>query len=241
MLHKTKGIFLQKLDYSETSIIAKIYTKEFGIQTYLLKGIKGKRSKIKANILQHLALLNMEVYHKNQANLQRIKELHIDFAFEDIPYNMRKSTIALFINELLNKCIQEEEANPALFDFLYEAIFLLDQTKESTKSFHLVFIHELSKHLGFQAQISSEASATYFDMMEGHFQPFAAEHVHYMNEEETAALKQVLRVSLPDSHKLNLSRTTQNALLHKMIEYYRLHVPDMKELKSLTILQQIFS
>ena len=149
MLHSTRGIFLHKINYSESSLIVKIYTEKFGLQSYMLKGAKRKKKQNTVNILQHLALLDMEVYHRPKSNLQKIKEYKLHKPFQSIPYRIQKSTLALFINELIMKTIGGEEAAPELFGFLYDEIDLLDRTDGSVADFHLNFMAKYSSLLGF--------------------------------------------------------------------------------------------
>ncbi len=241
MLLKTSGIFLQKINYSETSLIVKIYTREAGLQSYLLKGARGKKSKIKANVLQHLTLLDLEVYHRDSANLQRVKELRIAKPFKTLPYDIRKSTIVLFINELLVKVLREEQASAELFDFIYQSISLLDDKEEKIKSFHLIFMLQLSKYLGFNPQGAFSESRPFFDMMEGVFTPKQPEHAYFVEGELARVLSQAKDLSVECFESFNSVLPQQNELLDKLVDYYRLHIPEMGEMKSVAVLRAILA
>ena len=111
MLHKTSGIILHTVKYSETSLIVKIYTRDFGLQSYMVTGVRSKKSKNKASLFQPLALVELEVSNTNKGSLQRISEINILHPYSDIPYNIVKSSIAIFLNEILYKAIKEEHAD----------------------------------------------------------------------------------------------------------------------------------
>src|SRR4051812_33656990 len=128
MLHKTRGIVFHVTPYAESSVVAKIYTEQLGLQSYLVNGVRSKKAKIKSGLLQPLSLLDMVVYHKDRGGLQRIKELRqaTGGQFSTIPFDVVKSSVVIFINEVLYKSVKEEEANPQLFDFIFHALQLLD-------------------------------------------------------------------------------------------------------------------
>src|SRR3990172_7140574 len=122
MIYKTRGIVLHHIKYSETSVIAKIYTELFGLQSYLINGVRSQKAKVKANLLQPLSLVDMIVYHKEKKGLQRIRDVSGNPPLSSIPYDFPKSSVALFIAEILYKSIREEEANTNMFEFIFHSI-----------------------------------------------------------------------------------------------------------------------
>jgi|AntRauTorcE11898_2_1112593.scaffolds.fasta_scaffold00246_3 DNA repair protein RecO (recombination protein O) len=240
MLYSTQGIFLQKINYSESSLIAKIYTEKFGLQSYLLKGARNKKKNNLSNLLQHLALLEMEVYYRPSSNLQKIKELRIGYPFRELPYHIRKSTLALFINELLIKVIRQEEASPELFNYLYKAITCLDSTQSPVSNFHLLFMAELTEYLGFSPLGDYSKQTPRFDMAEGIFVSHIPEHVHYMEKEEALVFSAIKNASLISPGAIEIDHSMRHRMLEKIIEYYRLHTPGMDKLKSLSIVKTLF-
>ncbi|MBU2047096.1 MAG: recombination protein O N-terminal domain-containing protein, partial [Bacteroidetes bacterium] len=108
MLHKTKGIVLKITDYAENSIIAKILTQKFGMQTYMINGVKKPKAKIRLNMLQPLHLLDMVVYHKPNGNMQRISDARSEPILQTIPYDILKSSLVMFINEMIYKSVKEQ-------------------------------------------------------------------------------------------------------------------------------------
>jgi len=150
MLQKTRGLVLNYLRYRETSIIVKIYTEEFGVQTYIENGVRSSKGKNKIALFQPLTLLDLVVYFKDSAGIQRISEIKVNHPYSTIPFDITKSTIALFITEVLSKTLKEEAGNPRLFQFLRESLIWLDQATEGYENFHLWFLLRLSFYLGFE-------------------------------------------------------------------------------------------
>ena len=140
MLHKTRGIIFNTFKYSDNSVIAKVYTEQFGLQSYLINSVHGKNAGTRMAMLQPLTLVECVVYHKEKKQLQRLKEIKCEHPFVSIPSDVSKSAILLFLNEILYKSIREEEKNPELFDFLFTSLQVLDLKTENSNSFHLLFM-----------------------------------------------------------------------------------------------------
>lgn len=240
MLSKTKGIVLHHIKYSETSVIVTVYTEVFGRQSYIINGVRGKKSKIKANILQPLFLLDMEVYHKPKRELQRVKELQTDFIFSSLPYDIRKSTIALFIAEILYKTIQEQEANPELFNYLYNSIQVFDLKENGISVYHLYFLVHLSKYLGFFPDNNYTNQNCYFDLKQGQFVKLKPLHVFAIEKEESKILSQLLEFSDKQHEDLKLTAKSRALLLEQILDYYALHNDGVSNIKSLSVLKEVF-
>jgi DNA repair protein RecO (recombination protein O) len=149
MLHKTKGIVLNYIKYSDTSIIVKIYTEAFGLQSYIVNSVRSAKAKNKIALFQPLTLLDMVVYHKNHQGLQRISEVRSAEPYFSIPFDMHKTSIAIFLSEVLIKTLKEESENQELFDFLFHSFHTLDKIEKSTLNFHVSFLLRYSFYLGF--------------------------------------------------------------------------------------------
>lgn len=240
MLYKTRGIVLHHIKYSETSVIVTIYTESFGRQSYIINGVRSKKSRIKANILQPLFLLNMEVYHKPKRDLQRVKELQNDFVFSSLPYDIRKSTLAIFIAEILYKTIQEHEPNSDLFNYLYNSIKVLELKEEGISNFHLYFLLHLTKYLGFFPDNNYSEANGYFDLKLGSFVLLKPLHLFGLNAEESKVLSQLLKFSENQHESLRISYKIRMILLEKILDYYSLHNEGVSNIKSLSILKEVF-
>jgi DNA repair protein RecO (recombination protein O) len=149
MLLKTKGIVLNQIKYRETSIITKIYTEDFGLKSYIVNGVRTKSSKTKIGLFQPLTLLDLVVYYKEKTTLHRISEIKCYSPYKSIPFEIKKSSIVLFLSEILNKTLKEEISNKELFDFLSTSLIYFDEVKEDYHNFHLQFLFQLSAFLGF--------------------------------------------------------------------------------------------
>jgi DNA repair protein RecO (recombination protein O) len=222
MLHKTKGIILHTLKYGDTSLIAHIYTRDFGRQSYLIKGVRSKSSKMQAAYFQPLTILELQVDHKTNREIQRIhdiKELH---PFFHIRTDIVKSTIALFIGEILYRSLKEAEGNHQLFDYIENSIMLLDVSENGFVNFHLIFLLQFTRFLGIFPENNTELD-------------------QYQPENVSISLMDLLTYSLQDMDKLKLKNSERNQLILAVIEYYYYHLEGMGKISSLEILHEVFS
>lgn len=165
MLHKTSAIVLHTTPYSNTSVIAKLYTREFGLQGYLVNSVRSAKAKNKNAYFQPLTLLDLVVYHNPAKNLQRISQLEYLHRFSRIPFQTHTGAQALFIAEVLYRTIREEESNPVLFDFITESILFLDKSDEPLPDFHLLFLLKLAAFLGFGTFCKFQFKAVFFQFV----------------------------------------------------------------------------
>ncbi len=241
MLHNTPGIVLHQVKYSESSVIAKVYTELFGLQSYMIRGIRNKKSKIKSSLLQHLTLVDMVVYHKSKSNIQNIKEIKIAYPFNSIPYDINKSSIAVFINEVLYHVIKEEEANVDLFRFLFSAIQILDLKKSHYTSFHYLFLMQLAKHLGFFPQANYSKFNCNFNLEEGKFTNESGPENLNVKPPISLYISDLISSSFDEMNFLNIPSIHKNQLLEILLNYYRMHLPVPLNIKSHQILQTVLN
>jgi DNA repair protein RecO (recombination protein O) len=235
---KTQGIVLHQIKYSETSIIATLYTRSHGRITILVQGARKKRAKIRASLFQHLFLLDLEMYYKDTRNLQKLKEASIDIPFREIPYDYRKRTIALFLAEVLYKTLHEEESNPFLFDFIYNHIKILDLKENGLSHFHINFLIQLTKHLGFFPENNYNATNSYFDLKKGQFVGLKPSHDNFLPEEESRYFSKLMDYSSNQHAELTLNRKLRNKLLEAILEFYYMHAPEISKIKSYDVLKE---
>lgn len=228
MLHKTKGICIKFFKYKESSIIAKIYTKEFGLQSYLVHSVRTEKPKFRAALFQNLTLLEMVVYHKaGKIGLQRISEVHCRQPYLQIPFDFRKSSLALFFSELLLKTLQEEEKNEELFTFLENSFLELDQA-ERIDNFAIAFLLQFLEKQGLLGQDVEELFAQLHKVG-------ACPPLNTMPT-EIEALKQI-RAGKP----IHISSVLRQMLINHLLGYFRLHYGALGEIKSLEILRNLFA
>jgi len=241
MLAKTQGIVLKTINYSETSVVAKIYTERFGLKSYLIQGVRKTKAKTKANNLQLLSLLDMEVYNRENKDLQYIKELKKAYIFKTLPYDIRKSSIALFLNELIYNSIREEEANAPLFHYLFNAIQLLDLSEDQFSSFHLHFAVQLSKHLGFGPANGSYTTGALFDLADGKFHADQRLGIYKLNEEESLFFYNASALSFEYFKQTTISKQMRKTMLGHILNYFQLHSPEFKPLCSHEVLEIVLA
>lgn len=237
MYHKTRGIVLHTLKYSETSVITKIYTEKLGLQSYIVKGVRAAKAKSKAALLQPLTLLEMEVSHRDNKQLQWIKEFTRGFIYQSIPFDTIKSTISFFLLEVIAKCIRENEPNDEMFEFIYESLCALDKTEKLNPDFHLLFLLHFARHLGFAPHENYSEQNCYFEMSEG---VFISEQstLHIMSRKESSLLNEFLRTNLFGKSSIKISRTERQQMLKNLLKYYQYHLENFS-LKSPAILEVI--
>ncbi len=237
MLHKTQGIVLKTTKYSETSVISRVFTEKFGLQTYIIHGVRTSKSKGKYALYQHGNILDMVVYHKAGGNMFHISEVRMETVYNHIPFDTVKGTLLLFCIELLLKAIQEEEANPGLFQFLHHAFVYLDETAVSVANFHIVFMLQLSKHLGIYPNLSAGAR---FNLNEGVFTDIQNPQHIFLQPTAAAALRTLLPMNFENAAAQVLTAPVRKELLYGLLDYYRLHIAYFGEMHSPSILEEVF-
>jgi DNA repair protein RecO (recombination protein O) len=241
MLHKTRGIVFKTTDYSENSVIVQVFTEKFGMQSYMVNGAKKPKAKISRNMLQPLALLEMVVYHKNAGNVQRIKELKNFPLLQNIPYDIIKSSIALFLNEVLYKAVKQQGVDENLFDFIFSAIEWLDHQTESLANFHLLFLMQLTRYLGFYPDRYLAGEADYFDMKNGVFCQYKPGTILYLSPPHTHNFARLLQCNFENLPQLKLINEERRHLLQKLLDYYALHIESFGNIRSHDILEEVLS
>jgi DNA repair protein RecO (recombination protein O) len=156
VVYKTKGVVFRFTRFGESSIIVTIFTEQFGLQSYIVNGIRSKTSRSKIALFQPLTLLELVVYHRENANINRIKEVKCLHPYQSIQGDIIKSSVAMFITEVINKSVKEESHASHLFEFLCSSFITLDTLVDNSENFHLVFLIKLSRFLGFGAQSCAE-------------------------------------------------------------------------------------
>lgn len=241
MLQVTKGIVFHYVKYSENSVIVKIFTHHFGIQSYILKGLNTKKNKQQKAYLQPLSLIEIEATQKENRNIQPLKAIKIDYTYQTIPFNIYKSSIAFFLAEVLGKTIKEEESNPLLFDFISSSLIFLDQKPSEFSNFHLIFLAQLTAHFGFQPQLETYSENSFFNLQEGSFSTQPPNHPFFVKEVPSKFLHQLFNTSFENMEELKVSNSQRKELLSTLLDYYSFHIQNLSNLKSKEVFEEIFS
>ena len=220
MLHKTRGIVFRFTKYGDTSIIVTIFTELFGLQTYIVNGVRSKSAKSKIALFQPLTLLDLVVYYKENANIKRIKEIRCQHQYQSLQTDVRKSSLGMFINEVLNKSVKEENHAQELFEFLFDSLIFLDQQKIGYENFHLIFLIKLSRLLGFGAHQSEE-------VLTGRL----------VEKQEEMILKKLIEAEYQDA--FIISNSQRRSLLEILLRFYSSHIDSLGEIRSVQVLKDL--
>lgn len=236
---KTRAIVLHSIKYGDNSLIVKMLTEEEGLQSFMVKNVFGKKSKMKAALFQNMTLLDI-VSESGNGSLSFIKELSLAHYYKDIPINIKKSTIIFFISELLSKTITESETDTALFDFIFNSMIWLDEAENDYVNFPIFFAIRLSAYLGFFPNIDTYSEGSCFDLLDGNFKKNQND-IYQMEPELSRAFYDIsASLQLSNSATQHLSLKERRLLLESISTYYKLHVEDMRELSSYEILKTVF-
>jgi DNA repair protein RecO (recombination protein O) len=239
MLHKTRGIVLKTTDYGESSVITQVFTEKLGLQSYIINGVKKPKTKISRNMLQPLHLLDMVVYHKGAGGVQRISELKTSPVLQSIPYDVIKSSVAMFLNEVLYKSVRQQGTDENLFDFVFSTIEWLDHQTTGLANFHLLFLTQLTRYLGFYPDRFLCDEADYFDLKNGVFIKYKPDGLLYLSPPHTQNFSRLLQCSFENLPNLKFSNDERRYLIAKLLEYYALHIEGFGNIHSHEILEEV--
>lgn len=237
MLVKTKAIVISSLKYQEKSLIVKCFTLSDGLKSYFVRdAFASRKSNQKIAYFQPFSILEIEAVHKNKGTLENFKEIKLAVPFQTIHNMVTKSTMVLFLSEMMHYSIHEEEKNEALFIYLETALMWLDAHNDMA-NFHLIFILEATKFLGFYPD-TTDIDMPYFEMTEGVFTPFNA--ISSLSEHETLLFKKLLNLKFESDLKI-FHVIERQLLLKILIDYYSFHLEGFRKPKSLDVLKEVFS
>lgn len=221
MIFKTRGIVFRFTKYGETSIIVTIFTEQFGLQSYIVNGVRSKSAKNKIALFQPLTLVSLVVYHRENANIERIKEISCLHPYRSLATDVRKATLAIFINELLNKTVKEESHAGEIFQFLFEALVALDTLVTGFENFHLIFMLKLARYLGFGAYNTHDVIGA-----------------RRVGEGTERILAQLLTAGYDSS--LVIDNIQRRNLLDLLLRFYAEHMEHLGEIRSVQVLREVF-
>lgn len=220
MLHKTRGIVFRFTKYGDSSIIVTIFTELFGLQTYMVNGVRSKSAKGKIALFQPLTLLDLIVYFKENANIKRIKEVRCLHQYHTLQTDIRKSSIAMFINEVLNKTVREETHAQELFDFLFDSLIFLDDQKNDFENFHLIFLVKLSRFLGFGVHDVREVLVG-----------------RVVDDKEEQLLAKLIAAEY--NTNVLITNSQRRTLLEIFLRFYTAHIDSLGEMRSVQVLREV--
>lgn len=235
MLVKTKGIVLQHLKYGDSSIISHIFTKEYGKKSFIIKGARSKKAKIKSNLFQILNILNLEFHHKETRELRTIRDVNRAKIFNSFPYDVTKSTQAMFIAEVLENCIAEDDPDSLLFEYLENALEYFDLIEDDHANFHLAFLMKLTLYLGILPSLDKNDKAS-LQTNSGSI----PSGIRQMSRKNPEVIHKLYTYNFDEGLAISLSREKRNSILHDIINFYTLNGYYLSRLKSLPVLKELF-
>ncbi|MFK8039110.1 MAG: DNA repair protein RecO [Crocinitomicaceae bacterium] len=231
----TEGIVLHKVNYSETSLVIKIFTLQNGLQSFIFQGAKRKNKK--GNLIAPLAILQINYFQRNDSDLAKITEVESEYSYKTIPFDPIKSAIVFFINEIIYQSVKEEQYNPALYHYLKNALCILD-TIDQPANFAIQFLIDFTKYLGFYPIVEQEAK--FFDLLEGKFSKYSPNHPNYIEGENVSIILNLMQRKFDDSTPLNINANKRRLLIQDMLRYYQVIFDHFSPIKSLPVLEMTF-
>ena len=241
MLTKTQAIVLHTIKYGETRIIVDMFTRTHGRLSFIVNIPKSIKAKTKKQFFQPLNILEIEVDVRQKVQLQKLSDVRLASPFSSIPFNPHKLSISLFIAEFLYYALRSEQQNALLYDYVESSILWLDSQDDRYANFHLVFLMRLSRFLGFYPNLEHYQTGDYFDLRESMFLPTPPLHRDFLYPQEAEKVQLMMRMDYSTMHLFKMTHQERNRLLEVTITYYRLHLTDFPELKSIAVLQELYA
>lgn len=239
MLHTAQGIVLHNTKYAEKRLISKIYTKQFGLITANITVGGSAKAKIKQGVVQPLTQVECVISVKENKEVQQISEMKCSFVYTDLQNNFNKLCIAQFLNEILYKCLKEQTPNEDLFDLICQTYQWLDKVEEGYTDTHLYFLFELTKHLGFYPSNNYSSATPYFNTQEGKFSSSIISFPLGFDAIQSQLFANLFQYSILNQKKI--TRNERTILLECLMNYYKIQLTGLSEIKSFYVLQEVAS
>ena len=233
MKYKSRAIALSYLKQGESSIIAKIFTEEKGLQSFIVKGVRAKKAKKKLGLFQPLQLLNINATLITKNSLQYISEITIAHNQVSDGIDMKKNFISIFVAEVISKVLLETEKDKALFKFIWELKNNLSNFEKINQNFPLIFLIGLSEQLGFLPS-KDQIDGDYFNLEFGEFTNNQQQLNHFIKKENSYYLRKLL-----ENKDINIPYKNRNKILLHLIQYYKLQHHELKNMTSHLIIESL--
>lgn len=240
MMVKTRSIVLHSIKYGESKMIVDLFTQQHGRVSFIVSIPKTSKAKVKKQFFQPLSILEIEFDFRMNVPLQRLKDVRLAVPFSSIPFDPFKLSIGMFVAEFLLYSTKSEQENLPLYTYMENSIAWLDGAEGTIANFHLIFMMQLSRFLGFFPNIDDYVKGELFDLREGQFVEMTPVHRDFLDAAESAEILNLMRLNYHTMHLLKMSRLQRNRCAEVIIHYYRLHIPSFPELKSFSILKELF-
>jgi DNA repair protein RecO (recombination protein O) len=241
MLTKTLAIVLHAIKYGETRLIVDMFTRQHGRLSFIVSLPKSQKAKMKKQYFQPLTMLEIEADVRPKVQLQKVRDVRLATPFATIPFTPHKLSISLFVAEFLYHALRGEQQNALLYDYVANSIEWLDSQESRYANFHLVFLMRLSKFLGFYPNLEHYQAGDYFDLRESVFASQPPLHHDFLMPQEAEKMQVLMRMDYPTMYLYRMSHQERGRLLEVALTYYRLHLPDFPEMKSVEVLRELYA
>jgi len=241
MLVKTEAIVLHSIKYGDTRLIVDVFSRESGRLSLIASLPKTQKSRLKKQYFQPMTVLEITYEQRQRAQLQQLKDARLLMAWSTIPFSAEKLALSLFVAEFLYHALRSEQQDELLFTYICDSLRWLDLSEQGYASFHLTFLMRLSRFLGFFPNLDDYVEGCVFDLRAGTFIYNIPLHHDYLPPEESRLIHLLMRMDYPTMHLYRLSHNDRNRIVEVLLRYYRLHIPQFPELKSLQVLRELWA
>lgn len=243
MLVKSEAVVLHSMKYGDARVIVDVFTRVSGRLSLIASLPRSPRARLKKQYFQPMTLLELEYDEHEAASLQRLKDASLLLPYATIPFSPEKLALSLFVAEFLFHALRSEQRNEPLFSYIADSMQWLDVASAGYANFHLTFLMHTSRFLGFYPNLELNNNASgevYFDLREGRFCRVAPLHHDVLQPAEAGLIRLMMRMDFSTMHLYRLSRTDRNRIVEVLLHYYRLHIPHFPELRSFTVLRELY-
>lgn len=234
----SKAIVLSSIPYSESSIICKLYTEEFGLKSYIVRSAKKKNSPTPTSHFQSLNIIEFEAYNSVKSKLETIKTSSLILENLNLNFSIVKNALTFFVAEIIHLSLKEANPNKELFDYLFNQIHLLKNSKdEDLAEFHLHFMIEFADHLGLAPMNNYSEYEVFFDPIAGKFTNKA--DAQNFNKQTSFTLHKFISQKEITNEKICKNKIERNIILEALIIFYSIHITNHSQIKSHKILTTI--
>ena len=237
--YQSRGIVFRQIKYSESSIICDIFTREKGLRSFIVQGVRNTKSRGKANLFRPLHIVDMQAHESDAGKLARVRDIQYAYVYRHLNVHVVKSAMALFMLEIARNAIRDEDQDSELYDFLESFFIGLDAEDTISPLTHIVFMVRLSTFLGFEPMQNMDEKRKVFDLLNGQFDE-ATSHIQYRMEESVSAyFSQLLQAKDDDWKLFQWPKPVRIQMLEDLILYYRLHVTGFRDIVSKDVLAAV--
>jgi DNA repair protein RecO (recombination protein O) len=241
MLVKTEAIVLHSFKFGESRLIVEMFTREVGRLSFAIPIPKTSKGKLKKQYFQPMTLLEIECDVRQRTQLQKLKDARILTAYTSLPFSPEKLAITLFTAEFLYHALRSEQQDHLLFAYIFNSMQWLDAAPTGYANFHLTFLMHMSRFLGFYPNLDDYVDGCVFDMRAATFTLQVPIHRDFLQPEDARRIHILMRMDFPTMHLYRLNHHDRNRIVDVLLHYYRLHIPQFPELKSLSVLQELWN